>query len=162
MRRRPFGIAIALPVRWFVPRRGSVLLAGSVTALLKLISVGGTVLTPAVAILIESALAETVLSIGRPRRLSFAAAGGVAALWPLVHPFLTVGILAGRGLPSVYAATIQTGARVFGLSPAALLGIAGVLVTLHAGVGVIAGLIAWEVGRAVSARLRQDGSVQSA
>ena len=93
------GIAIALIGRLFVPRRGSVLAIGIVTALLKMFSIGGIVLMPMIGILAESLIAELALSaLGRPRRASYIVAGGLATMWPFFHPFFTQGILAGAGL----------------------------------------------------------------
>ena len=45
------GITIALIGRLFVPRKGSVFFIGVVTALLKMLSLGGIVLNPMIAIL---------------------------------------------------------------------------------------------------------------
>lgn len=56
------GIAIALIGRLFVPRTGSVLFIGLVTAFLKMFSLGGIVLNPMIGIVAESVLAEVALT----------------------------------------------------------------------------------------------------
>ncbi|MEJ2554713.1 MAG: hypothetical protein P8186_00455, partial [Anaerolineae bacterium] len=123
------GITIALIGRLFVPRTGSVLFIGLVTALLKMLSLGGIVLNPMIGIVAESLLAEVVLSLwGRPRRASFVVAGGLAVFWPFVHPFFTQGILAGQGILTVYGWTLEKGANLLGLDPSALLLVLGGLV----------------------------------
>jgi hypothetical protein len=147
------GVAIALVGRWFVPRPGSVLFIGLVTSLLKMLSVGGTVLNPMIAIVVESMLAEVVLTVGRHDRVTFAAAGAVATAWPLVHPFLTGAILAGRGFFAVYATMLRNGARVLGVEPSAAGLILGVLAVLHLVAGAAAGLLAWDTGCRVQSRL---------
>jgi ABC-type thiamin/hydroxymethylpyrimidine transport system permease subunit len=149
------GITIALIGRLFVPRTGSVLFIGLVTALLKMLSLGGIVVNPMIGIVAESLLAEVVLSLwGRPRRASFVVAGGLAVFWPFVHPFFTQGILAGQGILTVYGWTLEKGANLLGLDPSALLLILGGLVGIHLLIGIIAGLLAWDAGRIVQLRLQ--------
>jgi ABC-type thiamin/hydroxymethylpyrimidine transport system permease subunit len=153
------GITIALIGRLFVPRTGSVLFIGLVTALLKMLSLGGIVLNPMIGIVAESLLAEVVLTLwGRPRRASFVVAGGLAVFWPFVHPFFTQGILAGQGILTVYGWTLEKGANLLGLDPSALLLILGGLVGVHLLIGIIAGLLAWDAGRIVQLRLRPTPS----
>lgn len=149
------GITIALIGRLFVPRRGSVLLIGLVTALLKMLSLGGIVLNPMIGIVAESLLAEVVLSVmGRPRRVSFVVAGGLAGLWPFVHPFFTQGMLAGNGILTVYGWVLEKGAKLLGLDPSAVVLVVVGLIGVHLVIGIIAGLLAWDAGRVVQARLR--------
>jgi ABC-type thiamin/hydroxymethylpyrimidine transport system permease subunit len=153
------GITIALIGRLFVPRTGSVLFIGLVTALLKMLSLGGIVLNPMIGIVAESLLAEVVLTLwGRPRRASFVVAGGLAVFWPFVHPFFTQGILAGQGILTVYGWTLEKGANLLGLDPSALLLVLGGLVGVHWLIGIIAGLLAWDAGRIVQLRLRPTPS----
>jgi ABC-type thiamin/hydroxymethylpyrimidine transport system permease subunit len=153
------GITIALVGRLFVPRTGSVLFIGLVTALLKMLSLGGIVLNPMIGIVAESLLAEVVLTLwGRPRRASFVVAGGLAALWPFVHPFFTQGILAGQGILTVYGWTLEKGAKLLGLDPSALLLVLGGLIGVHLLIGILAGLLAWDAGRIVQLRLRPTPS----
>ncbi len=149
------GMTIALIGRLFVPRAGSLLFIGLVTAFLKLLSIGGIVVNPVIGILAESILAEVALTaLGRPRRLSFVVAGGMATFWPFVHPFFTQGILAGGGILTIYKRTIQNGARVLGFDPSAVLVILAALIVIHVTIGIVAGLVAWDAGRVIQARLR--------
>jgi hypothetical protein len=147
------GMTIALTGRCFVPRPGSVLFIGLVTALLKMLSVGGTVLNPMIAIVVESVLAELVLMAGRHDRVTFAAAGAAAGAWSLVHPFLTGAILAGQGFVAVSASLLRNGARMLGVEPSAVVVIVGVLIVLHLAAGAAAGLLAWDAGHLVQSRL---------
>jgi hypothetical protein len=149
------GIAIALIGRLFVPRKGSVLYIGLVAAFLKMFSLGGIVMMPMIGIIMESLLAEIVLSVmGRPRRLSFVLAGAAATFWPLIHPFVTQGLLAGQGIFTVYSWTLQKGAKVLGLPPSAIPIILGALVAGHILIGVVAGFVAWDAGRLIEKRLQ--------
>ncbi len=148
------GIAIALIGRLFVPRVGSVLFIGLVTAFLKMFSLGGIVVTPMIGIVAESLLAEIALTaMGKSRRVSFMIAGATATFWPLVHPFFTQGILAGTGLVTIYTRTIEKGAKLLGFDPSAVTIILIALVIIHLLIGCVAGLIAWDAGRVAQARL---------
>lgn len=147
------GLALALVGRLFVPRRGSVVMIGMVTALLKVLSLGGVVLNPMIGILAESALAELALSPWRrPARGAFAMAGAVGVLWVFFHPFFTQGVLAGQGIITVYGWAVESGARLLGLPLEAVGAIVACLLALHAGAGALAGFVAWEVGQAVRRR----------
>jgi ABC-type thiamin/hydroxymethylpyrimidine transport system permease subunit len=149
------GMTVALVGRLFVPRPGSVLFIGLVTAFLKMFSLGGIVLTPMIGIVMESLLAEAALTaLRRPSRLAFLVAGGLATGWVFVHPFFTQGILAGSGLLTIYERTLTAGAKALGLDPSAVVVILAALIAIHLAVGVIAGLVAWDAGRVVQARLR--------
>lgn len=149
------GIAIALIGRLFVPRTGSVLFIGLVTAFLKLFSLGGIVINPMIGIVMESLIAEIALvALRQPRRATFVAAGALATLWPLVHPFFTQGILAGTGLLTIYTRTITNGAKTLQLDPSAVLIVAVALIVIHMLIGCVAGWIAWDAGCVIQARLR--------
>lgn len=148
------GVCIALVGRSFVPRRGSVLFIGTVTALLKMFSLGGIVLNPMIAILVESSLAELgLLASTRPSRWSFALAGALAVSWDFFHRFFTQSLLAGRGILEVYGWIIEEGTRLLGVGEGAALGVIAFLIALRLLVGSMAGLVAWSVAGAVHRRL---------
>ena len=82
------GIVVALIGRLFVPKTGSVLMIGIVTAILKMLSIGGVKIGPIAAILIESLLMELVLFLARgPTRWGFVLAGSLAVSWNFFHRF---------------------------------------------------------------------------
>jgi hypothetical protein len=147
------GIAIALVGRLVVPRRGSTLSIAVVAALLKALSVGGVVLSPMIAIVVEGALADLVLSLGgRPRRATFALAGALAVAWNPAHMIVVQGLVFGTGIVTMYMSAVEKGARLLGLSASSVVTVLAALVALHLVVGAVAGLVAWEAGRSVVAR----------
>jgi len=159
------GMAIALVGRSFVPRRGSVLFIGLVTALLKMFSLGGIILNPMIAIVVESGLAELgLLPSARPRRWTFVLAGALAVSWDFFHRFFTQGILAGRGILEIYVWTIQEGTRLLGVGESAAVGVIAFLLALRVVVGVAVGLLAWSLAGAVRRRMGAtlDGSAADA
>lgn len=148
------GIVVALIGRLFVPKTGSVLMIGIVTAILKMISIGGVKIGPIAAILIESLLMELGLLLARrPRRWGFVLAGALAVSWNFFHKFLFMWLLFGQGVYEVYLGMIQQGASLLGIDLSYGLVIIGVLLLLRIVVGGFAGWIAWDLGRVVRDRL---------
>ena len=148
------GLLVALVGRVFVPRRGATLFIGVIAALLKLFSLGGVVVGPMIGILGEALVAEMALSIaGKPRRIGFIVAGALGVVWPLAQPFITNPLLYGRTLFTVWLDLIDSGSRLFGLPSQAALAIVLALAALHAIVGLVAGWLAWDVGKILQARL---------
>ena len=150
------GMLIVLTGYRFVPRRGSVLTVGLVSALLKAFSLGSIVLSPMLSILAEALLAELGLALtgGRPHRGPLALAGALAVLWSFIHPFIGQSLLAGRGMVEVYRRTLETGARLLHLDPQAVPIIVLALIVLHLAVGATSGILACGLGRQLSRRLQ--------
>jgi hypothetical protein len=148
------GLTVALVGRVFVPRRGSTLFIGVIATFLKLFSLGGVIIGPMIGIMSEALVAEVLLSVmGKPRRVSFLVAGAGGVLCPLVQPFVTNPLLFGRSLFTVWLDMLDLGSRLFGLDSGAALWAVVVLVAVHAAIGLVAGWLAWDVGRLLQARL---------
>jgi hypothetical protein len=147
------GVAIALTGRHFVSKRGSVLLIGAVTAVIKLLSISGVKIGPVVAILIESTLMEGVLSIARaPRPWAFVISGALAVGWNLPHTLIMPQILLGKSALETFNELVQQGS-LLGLNPSAALLILAVLLLIQLVAGGIGGWGAWKLGGAVARRL---------
>ena len=150
------GICIALIGYVFVPRAGAVFMISLVAALLKAFSVGGVVLNPMIAIVIEGLLAEAGLALGGRQRevLPFLLAGVFAVNWSLVQPFFTQGVLAGQGMLEIYTRTLDEVARLLHLSSSVVIALITFIVLLHTVVGLCSGGVAVVVGRQLTRRLR--------
>jgi hypothetical protein len=152
------GIAIALVGRVVVPRSGSTLAIAVVAALLKALSIGGVVLSPMIAIVMEGLLADVVLSVGgRPRRGTFVLAGAVAVTWNALHMVLVQGVVFGAGVITMYAAMVRKTATLLHIPASSVVAVLVALVALHVVAGSVAGLVAWEAGRSVQARRSLTG-----
>jgi len=151
------GVAIALTGRYFVPKWGSLLLMGIITALLKLLSPGGTRLGPVVAILMESALMEAAMWIAnRPRRWAFALGGALAVAWNLPHKFVMMRLLYGTDVADVYAKMVRDGSQTLGLSVSFAVSILIILLCIRLLAGGLAGWAAWALSGAVARRLGRE------
>jgi hypothetical protein len=148
------GMMVALLGHLFVPRIGSVLMIGVVTAILKMASIGGVKIGPMAAILMESLLAEVALSLARtPRRWGFVFAGALAVSWNFLHKFIFMWLLYGKGVYEVYLGMIGEGASLLRIDVRYGLVIIIVLVLIRILFGGVAGWVAWDLGRVVRDRL---------
>ncbi|MFO7743004.1 MAG: hypothetical protein R6X31_11895 [Anaerolineae bacterium] len=148
------GVAVALTGRFFVPRRGSLLLIGTVTALLKLLSPAGGKIGPVVAIGMQSVMMEAAASMARdPRRWTFVLGGALAVAWNFPHKFLMMGLMYGRNVAEVYWMLVEDGSRMLGLDRSVALLIVAALLGVRLIVGGISGWSAWALGGAVAHRL---------
>ena len=150
------GVAVALVGRFFVQKRGSLLLIGVITALLKLLSPAGAKIGPVVAILLESVMMELAVSlVGDRRRWAFVLGGALAVAWNFPHKFLMMGLMYGRNVAQVTRILVEDGSQMLGLDPSFAVAILAVLLGVRLIVGGISGWSAWAVGSAVARRLGQ-------
>jgi hypothetical protein len=148
------GVAIALVGRQFVPRRGTILMIGAITALLKLFSLGGGRWGPLLGILIEAGLVEVVLLISvRPGRLAYVACGALAVGSTLGQRFLFAPLLLGSSLSETWENVVGQGSNLFGGALQVAIVIVLLLLSIELLLGALAGELAWEVGRAAVTRL---------
>jgi hypothetical protein len=151
------GVAIAMIGRLFVPRTGSTFFIGVIATILKLFSIGNIIVGPMIAILAEALVVEIVLDLFKhPSLVVFLIAGAGAAIWTLVQPFITGLLLFGRSLLVVWLDMIDTGSRLFHLGSNIAIWIAVLMVLLYMAVGAFAGWLAWQVGKALVARLGRN------
>ena len=158
------GLAIALVGRRFVPQAGSVFMIAVIAAVLKLLSIGGVKLGPFIGILIEGALAELTLLALRRRgpmfqtglaegQFSFVLAGALAVASTIPQKFLFASIFLGRSFSKTFQGVVKQGAGVFGLEMRYALAIIVLLLLIDMILGGLAGVLAWQVGRAAEVRL---------
>jgi ABC-type thiamin/hydroxymethylpyrimidine transport system permease subunit len=148
------GMVLALIGRLFVPRAGSVLMIGVVVAVLKALSIGGVKLPAMLAIIIESLLAEVGLLLARrPSRGGFVLAGCLAVLWTFFHKFFASYVFLGRGIYDVYLGMLKEGSQALGIGMGYALVIIAAFLLVRIVAGGLAGWLAWDLGKAVQARL---------
>jgi hypothetical protein len=148
------GAVVALVGRTFVPRPGAVLGIGIVTALLKVLSLGGVKIGPVVAILAEAALMElALLSKAPPTRWRYVLAGTLAVSWNFFHKFMMMRLLYGQGITEVYVKMVQDGSQTLGMDIGQAVAVIGVLFLFRVVVGAVGGWLAWDLGRLVARRL---------
>ncbi len=150
------GMVVALMGRLFVPKTGSVLMIGVVVAILKALSIGGVKLPAMLAIIIECLLAELGLLLARrPSRGGFMLAGCLAVLWTFFHKFFASYVFLGRGIYDVYLGMLKAGSEALGVGMGYALAIVAVYLLVRIVAGGLAGWLAWDLGKAVQARLAE-------
>jgi ABC-type thiamin/hydroxymethylpyrimidine transport system permease subunit len=148
------GVMLASIGRLFVPRRGSTLFIGAIAMVLKLFSIGSSVLGPMVGIMSEAIVAEIVLDLfPRPSLAAFMLANMAAALITLIQPFITGLVFFGRSMFIVWLDLLDSGARIFKLPAEAAIVIVAILVIVHLAAGAVGGWVGWGLGRTLQARL---------
>ena len=148
------GVMVASIGRSFVPRRGSTIFIGIIAMVLKLFSIGSTVIGPMIGILAEAMIAELVFdAFVRPSLPAFMLACSGASLWTLVQPFVTGILLFGRNLLLIWLDLLDMGHRLFGFPSQAALWIVLVLVIVHLFFGMAGGWLAWRLGQVLKTRL---------
>jgi len=100
--------------RTYTPVRGATVCTGIVALALKMISAGGFKMGPAVGIMIETFLAELVLSLFGTSRLSFTLACMLCALEGVAHFFITNWLTYGRGIFKAYMQVVTGLQKFFG------------------------------------------------
>lgn len=153
------GLLAALVGRYYVPRVGSTLSIGVIAALLKAFSLGGIVIWPMIAIIMEALVADIALSLmGRPNRIGFVLSGGLGVLYSVFHPFFTQGLLAGKGVLFVWGLLVERGGKLLGITERTAWSVAWAYGLLHLMVGGLAGWLAWDIARAIRGRLLREGT----
>jgi hypothetical protein len=155
------GVGVALVGRLYGPRPGSVFFIAVVTALLKMLSIGGIILSPMVAITIEGLIAELMVAGLGTTAAGFVAAGTLACLWPLIHTVLSLWAVGRAGLVESYLTMLQRGANALGVPASWGSGLLAILVLLHLGIGAVAGGLAWRIGQGLRRRGRDWPGVTS-
>ena len=146
---------IFLTGRYFVRRRGSILMMGAVAAILKIFSLGTVIAGPFLAILIEAGIGEILVTLLGVNRVSYLFTAVVLLLYTIVHPFFSQGIIFGVGIYKIYLETFTRIADVLGLGVNHLLWIALGYAGVHVLLGALAGWMAFSLPRRVEAEFRQ-------
>ncbi len=149
-------VIIFLTGRYFVRRRGSILMMGTVAALLKIFSIGTVIAGPFIAILLEAVLAEAVVSLLGVNRFSYLLTPVILLLYTIIHPFIAQGLLFGDDIYRVYLLTFEKMAQVLHIGMDHLLWVAVLYMAVHVILGGITGWIAYSLPRQVEHELVQS------
>lgn len=146
---------ILLVARRFTPRPGSLALMGGVAALLKVFSMGGFILGPVGAIVMEGLVAELVLTGLGFNRVSAVLTGMLLLAYTTVHPLLAQTILYGGEIVPIYLDILGKGARLLGMADAGLVVVGSVWLSAIAVLGAATGLAGLRLGEDVELRVRR-------
>ncbi len=140
-------VPIILTARTFVPVRGSTLKIGVIVAIMKIFSPGGFVLSPFLAILIESVMAEVILTLTKSTPLGYVLTGGFIVMWSPLHRLLIQGLLFSRRIYYFYLELVKKLTHLVGLPESkALYVFAGYLVFLFL-IGALEGFVVYRISK---------------
>ena len=145
-------IIIFLTGRYFVQRRGSILMMGAVAAILKIFSIGTVIAGPFLAILIEALLAEVLVSLLGVNRISYLITAVVLVLYTIIHPFISQGIIFGDNIYKFYLEMFQQISISLHIDYQHL----GLIVLVYAGIHTLLGLIAGWLAYNLPLRAEQE------
>lgn len=146
-------VVIFLTGRYFVRRRGSILMMGAVAAILKIFSIGTVIAGPFMAILIEAVMGEILVTLLGVNRISYPLTGMILLLYTIIHPFISQGIIFGTNIYKIYLQTFSRLAEIIHVDSSHLLWIVAGYAGIHALLGALAGWLAFKLPRRVEKEL---------
>jgi hypothetical protein len=147
-----FAIPLLVAGRMVTQMRGSCLLSALTASFIKLLFIGGIAIFTVIGIMIQAAILEGFLWKKSPAKTRYLLGSASSVLYSLFHPFLTLGILGGKDMMSIYLRIIQSGKDVLGLD----IGFGGLLVIIlvvaHFSVGFFVAWISYDLIAGLVAR----------
>jgi hypothetical protein len=140
------GAIIMCVERLYTPFPGATVSTAAVAVAMKILSVGTVRLPPAIGILVESAVAELLLTAMGTGRLAFLAGCVACTLEGIPHFFIAHWIMYGQGIFDAYRRVLEKLQTSFGLPGCLWKQVLALWVAGHLAIGVACGLLAISVG----------------
>ncbi len=147
---------ILVTAKEFVRFRGSLLLVGALAATFKVLSMGGFMINPVVAIFLEAVLAELVFLIFGYNRISALAAGCAVVFYTLLHAVIAHLFYFGAEIITVYKRISSELASVLHLEDWNFTLLMIILVILNLIMGVIAGFLGKRIAERTQIIMKND------
>ncbi len=138
---------IMLVGRKFVPERGATFSMGAVAAVLKLLSFSGFMLSPFIAILIESTIAEVVLTLSKNTFPGYFVAGGLVVMWSPLHRLLIQGLIFSNRIYIFYVELLKRASRLLGVPESKSIMVFVAYLAILFLFGAIVGIVSWFIGK---------------
>jgi len=148
-------VFLMVTLRSLVPKVGSILMMGIVVALLRVLGIGGIVLSPMIAIFMEAVLVELAMTVGGTTLLASSIGGLLADMYSIVHPFIFQPLLFGTSMLIIYQKTISAASKIFGIDPANVILIFLALAISQGILGIIGGVAGWKFSARAKQALRR-------
>lgn len=140
---------VLISAKPFNPKKGSLILIGAVTATLKLFISTGFNITPFIAILIESCIAEAVFAIGSYNRISSSIVGLIILIYTLVHALIMQSFFLGLEIYNVYYKMALKFAEELGLTKTFVDYIVISIPITYILTGLLAGITGWRLANKI-------------
>lgn len=154
-----FAVIILVFANKFIKQKRNFLLIGLVTAAIKMMSLGGFILNPILAVIAQSLIAFVVFSLIKPELISASITGGLILLYTFTHAIIIQIIFFGFDIYKIYHSLINEFAKTVSLGEVSFLTLIIIFGLSHLIGGVLAGLAGWKLGNDVN-KLVQKGISQ--
>lgn len=147
---------IFLTGRYFVRQRGSILMMGAVAALMKIFSIATIITGPFLAILLEAAFAEILITLLGINRISYCLTPVFLLLYTILHPFISQGLLFGDDIFTIYLLTFRKMAEVLHIGLNHLSWVVLIYAGIHIFLGLMSGWLAYSLALKVEEELAEN------
>jgi hypothetical protein len=148
------GVLCLLTVRRLQPAVGISVVTGAVAAFLKVFSLGGLVLGPAVGILAEAALVELAMTATASSAIGAVVGGALALAEAPLHMVFTAVVITGPEAAAALGRAARALAAELSIPEASPLAVLAGVAAVSALVGAVVGGFSWRVAGRVARRLR--------
>ena len=147
------GAFLVCSAKIWIGGRWTALTMGGIAAFLKLFSLGGLVVSPAVAILVESAIAELCFAIFRGKLLPAVATGMGMVTYTVIHRIASMMIIYQSEMVEIFGALSAEGSIFYKLGLKSMVIIIILYTLMHILIGAIVGSAAYFSVNRASKRL---------
>lgn len=137
------GAFILISANFWIGGRGISLTIGGIAAFLKLFSLGGLVLSPAIAIIVESAIAETIFCIFKYGRTASMLTGASIVVYTVIHRFGAMLLIYRNEMSEIWQTFYSEGSVFSRIGVKSLLIVLILYVVFHLLLGTVVGLGAY-------------------
>lgn len=149
-------VIIAVTGSLFIRRFGSITIMGMIASFMKLFSLGGLIITPVLAILIEAVILDIITSAGKRIFFSICLGGGVTLLYAFLHKFTIGAFIYGLEFLQVIKDTILLLSSDFHINERLGWYLLGFIGLFHLLTGIISGAAGWIFHKKIKNRLNYE------
>ena len=149
-------ILIAVTGSSFIQRKGSIIIMGLIASFMKLFSIGGIIMTPVLAIMIEAVILEIIILIGRRTLISMCIAGGITVTYTILHRVVGGIFFYSLDVIQILDKMITSASKTLNLDLTLAWMIMAAIILIHFLTGAASGAVSWWLARKIKIRLNYE------
>ncbi|RLD48757.1 MAG: hypothetical protein DRI88_02365 [Bacteroidetes bacterium] len=142
------------------PERGLIIRAGLITAIMKSVSPSAVILGPMTGIMLEAVLIELMILLLGSNLFGFLIAGIFSVSSALLHKFVSLIIVYGFDLITIYINMVNFALKQFGLKEAEPVQILVALLIVYALFGILAAILGFYIGKKAIRMKKEYGDLK--
>ncbi|MBN2616489.1 MAG: hypothetical protein JXR71_12420 [Bacteroidales bacterium] len=142
-----FGTVLLIGFYQLWPQRGVIIRAGLITALMKSVSPSALILGPMTGIFMEALLIEVFILLLGNNLFAYSVSGVFSLSSALFHKIISIIIVYGFNIVTIYVNIINFGLKQMGISVASDVQILLVLLAVYLVMGTLAGVLGYVIGK---------------